>query len=257
LARKLYYKVLADGSNSIDDTAWEEIRRLQHWYNTEFVWTAGRLGLKMYAIFPNEGDEPATRKEIERAVARRLTEGKAQGLPENTVLERLQEEGLVTLKRGGYLDGCIASGFTRVAGNEFNAYLTCEFLLKASRIARQARFLVSDEGGFIKPQEIAIHAGDVVLTPSSPEVIERLRSMAENRHVFAIVDPAKYDRYPRYQPTVSDFNELPLDERQGIVGNWKWLGFESNFDLNGDDVQGFDLNGKVGEFRLEDLAKNA
>jgi hypothetical protein len=211
----------------------------------------------MYAVFPNEADIGRTREEISRIVRRRMEEGKAAGLPENTLLQRLCDEGFVTLKKGGYFDGCIASGFTRVAGNEFNAYLTCEFLLKASRIASQARIHLLDEGSFLKSREATIQAGDVILSARGAGEREVLEAMIENRHVFSIVDPAKYDRYPRLAHTVEDFNGLPEEDREGIVQDWKWLGFESNFDRNGDDVQGFDLNRKVGVFRIEDFAKNA
>jgi len=29
-----------------------------------------------------------------------------------------------------------------------------------------------------------------------------------------------------------------------------WLGFENNYDINGDDIQGFDLNKKVARFEI-------
>ncbi len=214
LARRISYRILDDGRNVIADAAWEEIVRLQYWYNAEFLWTAGKLGLKMYTVFSNEGLEGRSREDVAQAVRRRMQEGKAQGVPESTILEHLAQEGFVTLKKGGYFDGCLASGFTRTAGNEFNAYLCCEFLLKVSRIAPFAKITVLDEGSFIKPRAVAFLAGDVIIAAREAAERAALEAMIENRHVFAIVDPAKYDSHPKFTPTIDDFNDLPAEDRR-------------------------------------------
>jgi hypothetical protein len=257
VARKLYYKILNDGRSHVTDAEWEEILRLQHWYNSEFSWSAGRIAFKMFAVFPNVEARVLSREDLRTLVLQRVAELKSKGLSENQIVLQLEREGLVTAKQGGYFDDCVASGFTRVAGNEFNAYLVCDFLVKASRIATHAAITVFDEGEFIKPRQITIAEGGVILTLTDPTKRESYELMIENRHVFAVVDSAKYDRFPRYQSTVSDFNDLPFDERQEIVRDWNWLGFENNFDINGDDIQGFDLNRKVTGFKLENPVENA
>jgi hypothetical protein len=75
----------------------------------------------------------------------------------------------------------------------------------------------------------------------------------EHHRVFSIVDPAKYEHYPLYQSVVQGFNSLDDEKRNDILRDFHWLGFESNYDLNGDDIQGVDLNKKVLRFSLEDL----
>ncbi len=256
MARKLYYKILNDGKNHITDGEWEEVLRLQNWYNSEFLWSAGKIALKMYAVFPNVDQQFLSREELRTLVLKRMSEMKSQGLTENQVILQLEREGLVTAKQGGYFDDCVASGFTRVAGNEFNAYLVCEFLVKASRIASHAAITLYDEGEFVKPKNVKITNGTVVLTLLEASRRSSYELMIENRHVFAVVDSAKYDRFPRFASTIPDFNDLPFDERQEIVKDWNWLGFENNFDINGDDIQGFDLNQKVTGFVLENFIKN-
>lgn len=154
------------------------------------------------------------------------------------------------MKKGGYSDDCLASGFTRVAGNEFNAYSVCDFLLKASRIAKHASITVHDEGEFIKPKDVIFRNGGVLLQTSDQSKFSYYRAMIENHHVFAIVDSAKYDHVPQFQTTINDFNSLPLDEKDQILKDWNWLGFENNYDVNGDDIQGFDLNTKVASFEF-------
>src|SRR3989442_10557590 len=37
-----------------------------------------------------------------------------------SIIAQLEADGLVIAKRGGYFDQCLASGFTRVAGNELD-----------------------------------------------------------------------------------------------------------------------------------------
>jgi len=250
MARKLYYKIIDSGHNRISDDEWENILRLQHWYNSEFIWTAGRLAFKMYAVFPNP-DSAANSDELWHRITQRRHELEQQGLSENEMIHQLEAEGLVIVQKGGYFDKCLASGFTRVAGNEFNAYLVCEFLLKASHLAPNAVMTAYDEGEFIKPKQIQFRRGGVVIQIRDEMREPYYRKLIGNRHVFAIVDSGKYDQFPRFQTTINDFNDLTIDEKLSILKDWNWLGFENNYDINGDDIQGFDLNKKVARFELE------
>lgn len=251
MARKLYYKVVDDGKNKITDQQWDAILRLQHWYNSEFIWTAGRLGFRMYAVFPSVEFNLDKSSDIELRIKNRKKELRKGGLTENETIQKLEIEGLIIVQKGGYFDDCIASGFTRVAANEFNAYLVCEFLLKTSILAPEAAISVYDEGEFIKPKQIIFHQGGIIISYINEPRQKIYQEMINNRHVFAIVDPAKYDHHPKFTNIVQDFIDLKLDERLSILKDWNWLGLGNNFDLNGDDVQGFDLNKKVIQFRSE------
>ena len=250
MARKLYYKILDDGNNAVSDLQWDEILRLQHWYNSEFVWTAGRLAFKMYAVFPNVDSMTTNEDDLWEQIRDRHRLLRSEGISENQIIRNLEAEGLVIAKKGGYFDGCLASGFTRVAGNEFNAYLVCEFLLKASMAAPDMVISVCDEGEFIKPRNIRMQQGKVFLSHPENSKQSYYQLMVSNRHVFAIVDTAKYDHFPRYETTIADFNNLPANEQHIILKDWNWLGFENNYDINGDDIQGFDLNRKVVSFEI-------
>jgi hypothetical protein len=256
MARKLFYKVLDNGKNAITESEWEEIQRVQHWYNSEFLWTAGRLALKMYAVFPNIDAVTTKEDELWKQIYQRRAELKNVGTTENEIIRQLEREGLVIAKKGGYFDECLASGFTRVAGNEFNAYLVSEFLLKVSLIARNTTIYVYDEGEFIKSKEIHLHQGNVILNIPDESKIGYFKGMVENRHVFAVVDAAKYDQFPHFQTTICDFNAKTEDERSDILKDWNWLGFENSYDINGDDIQGFDLNKKAATFELRGLKDN-
>jgi hypothetical protein len=255
MARKLYYKIADDGSNAISAEEWEEISKLEHWYNSEFMWTAGKLAFKMYAVFPNFDHPYVSEDELWQHIIARRKELRNANRNEQEIIKTLEYENLIIAKKGGYFDGCLASGFTRVASNELNAYLVCEFLLRASRIAKNAVIALIDEGEFIKPKQVQLQAGDVILQAHDQSKISYYELMVSHRHVFSIVDPAKYDRHPSFKTTISDFNSLGLDERRAIVNDWHWLGFENDFDLNGDDIQGYDLNKKVMGFSIQNTGE--
>jgi hypothetical protein len=248
MARKIYYKIIDDGINNLTEEQWEEILRLQHWYNSEFIWTAGKLGFRMYAVFPNATNSSLTIDDLQKKIHERRQELLLKGLSENQMIHQLESEGLVFVQKGGYFDQCIASGFTRVAGNEFNAYLVCEFLLKTSMIASSAVISVYDEGEFIKTKRIKLSNTDVLLESTEESTSRYIDEIITHRHLFGIVDPAKYDYYPHFRTTISEFNDMEIEDKLSIVKDWNWLGYGRNFDRNGDDVQGFDLNKKVRNF---------
>jgi hypothetical protein len=250
VGRKLYYYAEDHPSNRITDEEWEDICRLQRWYNSEFVWTAGRLAFKTYAVFPNWEYLAIDRNSYWAAVKQRSQELRTKPMRENEVIRTLEKERLIIVKKGGYRDGSLASGFTKVASNEFNAYLVCDFLLKVSTIARNCDFRIRDEGRFIKCREVSVRAGKVRARVREGGGYGRVRELVENRRLFSIVDPRKYDNYPNFKSTVPGFAEMEPAKRQSVLRDWNWLGFSGGYDLDGDDLTGYDLNQKVLAFEI-------
>lgn len=249
MARTIHYKIVDDAQNIITDEEWEKLLQLQHWYNSEFIWTAGRLALKMFAVFLNGEHDSNDGGSLVQKIIVRKRELRKKGYTENLIIRQLVSDGYVIAKKGGYADNCLASGFTKVAGNEFNAYLVCEFLVKASLIAKNAEFSVFDQGNFIKTHHIKIHNGVVRVSYDAAQKQLHGNSTAL-RKVFSVVNPQKYDDFPKFRTLVTGFNELDNGEKQDIVKDWNWLGFAENYDINGDDIQGFDLNRKVLGFEV-------
>jgi len=251
MGRKLYYRVEDTPSNTISDEEWEQILRLQRWYNSEFIWSCGRLAFKMFSVFPN-WEYLSIDSEVYWDTVRKRTRELRRTLPnENEVTRTLEREKLVIVKKGGYFDGSKASGFTKVAGNEFNAYLVSEFILKASILAPNAEFILRDEGGFVKCREVRMKKGRVKIRAKDSRALARARELAETRHVFSIVNPSKYDQFPKFKTVVAGFNEMEEDDRKMIVKDWNWLGFAGAYDRDGDDLTGYDLNKKVFSFEVE------
>lgn len=242
MARRVLYRIRDDGRNFISTEEWDSIKSLQNWYNSEFFWTGGKISLRRFVVFPDFDKVGADLKRVRR----QFGELEKAGYSEEEIVRELEARRLVIVKRGGYEDGMIASGFTRVADNEFNAFLVVDFLLKASRIARTATLEVFDEGNFIKTHAAELANGDVIVREriAPQELYEEAR---EARRVFSVVNPDKYDGHPEFTNCVNEFNGLLPVERARVLEDWNWLGYESkaDFDFNGDDFIGFDLNRKV------------
>ncbi len=242
MARRIFYRIRDDGRNFISGEEWDSIRSLQHWYNSEFFWTGGKLSLRRFIVFPDYETKGMDMKQV-RA---RFAELERAGYSDEEIVRELESKRMIIVKRGGYEDGMLASGFTRVADNEFNAFLVLDFLLKVSRITRTAVLDVYDEGDFVKTHSVEIANGDVSV--GEKLVDRRLYQEAKNSHrIFAIVNPDKYDGHQEFSNRVNEFNELLPFERAKVLEDWNWLGYESraDFDFNGDDFFGFDLNRKV------------
>lgn len=250
MARRIKYWIEDNGKNFMTDEEWEEIMKLQRWYNSEFVWTAGKINFKRFAIFPNwenvelmiwAGEKDPVKNIIEKRFEMLLS----SGMNEVEALEKLEKEGLIFLKRGGYIDNSIASGITRIGGNEFNAYLLCEFLLKVSFIATGVEISVYDEGEFIKSGFVKMKMGEVYVQKTDRVSEEKWGEMRRYKKVFSIVDPAKYTNYPRLKNVIPNYNSLNKKDKLAILQDWNWLGYGDPYDFEGDDFTGYDLNRKA------------
>lgn len=251
MARKIYYWINDTVNNLVSDGEWEEVSRLQHWYNSEFFWTAGKINFKMFSIFPNWDYLSKDKTLIIDKIKSKRRTLKQCGMTENQIIGALDAEGLLVVKKGGFRDNCIASGFTRVASNEYNAYLVCEFLLKASKIVSLARIEVKDEGKFIKPQSMSIRNGDVLVCARDASNHNMFKEFVDQRRVFSIVNPRKYDDYTNFSNQIENYSKLKKVDKLKILHDWNWLGFEDSYDMDGNDFDGLNLNLKVGEFLLK------
>ncbi len=252
MARRLIYKIPDNGKNFISEQQWERILKLQNWYNSEFFWSAGKLALKRFLVFPdyhlagNNFDEYRKRVEnIRKAL-------KNKGASEFEIIKHLETNGLVFIKNGGYFDNCIASGYTRVGQNEFNAYLVCDYLLKVSLIANKSIIEIYDEGNFIKCKKIFLKAGDLFIAYSNEDEKKYLEKFIEERKVFSIVNPKKYDNIPKLRHQFMNYNKYTNTQKLKVLHNWNWLGFEDSYDFEGDDLEGYDLNKKIRRFLIDD-----
>ncbi|MCX6135211.1 MAG: hypothetical protein NTU47_15475 [Ignavibacteriales bacterium] len=248
MGRRIIYRIEDNSSNRFSEEEWDEVERLQHWYNSEFAWSTGRLAFKPYVVFPNTEDFENLDTPVWEVISKRHQVLRDAGLGERAIIAQMEKDKLLVVKWGGYYDNCLASGFTRVADNEWNAYLTCDFLLKASTLLPSVTISVKDEGKFIKTGCVQLHNASAILPHDVIADDGEAEELFRMQKVFAVVDEGKYNRHPSFRNIIPEFNKLKASERKKLVRNWNWLGYEGNFDAGGDDEKGFDLNSKVRSF---------
>jgi hypothetical protein len=241
MPRALRYYIPENADSRISNQEWRGIARLQHWYNSEFIWTCDRIALKRFIVFPNYDRLPdMPYRTAKYHFRKRFLAKKIELQDEIAAVRAMEEEGLYSVRWGGVRDNSIASGITRVADNEFNAYLTCEFLLKCSTIAREATFNVEDEGRFILPGRAMFRDGAVLIFADDlyPEGAEIHLDVPQ---VFSVVNPSKYDEHPRFQQNVEDFNDLDDENLHAATHEFGVLGFAPNYDSAWGDSEGLNL----------------
>lgn len=247
MPRALRYYVPDTGSDLLPNAIWKEVARLQHWYNSEFIWSCDRIGLKRYILFPNYDHIPDMPYHIARYHFRkRLLAKKIELQDELAAVRAIEEEGLFTVRWGGVRDDSVASGITHVADNEFNAYLLCEFLLKCSTLSPEAEFYVEDEGRFILTKKAMFKNGEVIVKPEDawPNLGNRPVPI-EPPQVFAVVNPAKYDEHPNFTQTIDDFEDLDEEAQIAQVRGYGQLGFTNNYETAWGDNDGLNLQQRV------------
>lgn len=242
MPRALRYYVDANAENTITNEQWAEIAALQHWYNSEFIWSCDKIGLKRYILFPNYDHLPEMPYRTARFHFRkRLLQKKIELGDWILAVEAMEKEGLFHVRWGGVRENAIASGITHVADNEYNAYLLCEFLLKCSTIATEATFTVEDEGKFVRPGRAMFRNSAILVSRDDLQVIHHDVESLDTPQVFAVVDPKKYDDHPQFSQSVEDFSELDEAEITQAVGKHAGLGFGENYDTPWGDNEGLNL----------------
>jgi hypothetical protein len=250
MGSRVIYKIEESEENSLNEHQWEEVQRLQYWYNTEFTWTVGKIAFKRYVLFPNTEEFSDLDLSIWEIIARRYEQLRKNDLTEYEIISQLEKDRLVWVKWGGYFDGCLASGFTRVADNEWNAYLVCDFLLKASTLSPTTTIKIIDEGRFIKTGSIALRDGYALMSQEQLNTWQVGRELNERPRIFSIVNPLKYEKHPGLKNTIPNFNRMKSSERLALIQNWNWLGYGDSYDKDGDDVSGYDLDSKLKGLRI-------
>ena len=239
MPRALRYYV--PDTDNISNDEWKQIARLQHWYNSEFIWSCDRLAFKRYIIFPNYEQIPEMPyRTAKYHFRKRFLAKKIELQDEVAAVRAMEEEGLFSVRWGGVRDNSLASGITRVADNEFNAYLVCEFLLKCSTIAREATFHAEDEGHFIMPGRAMFRDGAIILAREDlyPEGGEIPLDIPQ---AFCVVNPTKYDEHPRFEQSVEDFDDLDEEGINAASQQYGALGFAPNYDSAWGDNEGLNL----------------
>ncbi|MEX1138719.1 MAG: hypothetical protein WEB33_00545 [Bacteroidota bacterium] len=247
MSRRIIYKIEERPEYLITEEEWDEVKRLQHWYNSEFSWTMGKISFRRYLVFPNVEEFSGLDSTIWTIIEERKMKLAGQGLSEFDIVAQLERDHLLFVKWGGYYDHCLASGFTRMADNEWNAYLVCDFLVKVSTLIPHVVIGIHDEGRFVRTKRLWLRDGVVMLRKRPDELPEAISQIVKRKQFFAIVHPEQYDRHPVFKNSIPNFNQLKEEDKQAVVKEWNWLGYGNGYDEAG-IAGGMDLNQKLRGF---------
>src|SRR5512146_3100932 len=95
MSRRVIYKIEDRPEYLVTDEEWDEVRRVQHWYNSEFYWTMGKLAFKRYVLFANTEEFGGLETSICQLIEERRKKLEAQGLSEFELVSQLQRDQLV------------------------------------------------------------------------------------------------------------------------------------------------------------------
>jgi hypothetical protein len=160
---------------------------------------------------------------------------------------QLEVDHLVFVKWGGYYDNCLASGFTRVADNEWNALLVCDFLLKVSTLIPHVVVSIHDEGRFVRTKRLWLRDGVAMLQRKPSELPPQMGELVKRKQFFSIVNPDRYDRHPSLRNSIPNFKDLDDADRRALLKDWNWLGFGNKYETV-ERSGGVDLNQKLRGF---------
>ncbi len=225
MGRTLHYNIVG----KITDQEWDQIDALQDHYNVKHRWTCEHICLTRipywYPRWPSWFKDSHLEKGITSDRAWDLIYPHLEGLKgvklESKVME-LVDAKLLALGEN-HKQGIAASGFTKVADNELNAKLLADFLIEVSRISREAKVKLFDEGDYILCRYVVIERG--VVSPDSEKIQEYIASLeerakdpqwegyfkrclkdikdnlllAEKGKYFADLDPAEYEDHPPFR----------------------------------------------------------
>lgn len=184
MGRTIHYKIPKINPISVKD--FKAMEEVQEEYRQRFTWTCESLYLEKCSWYPRWPDWYADSA---------LPKGKSvdeiyeylQGLMNNGYsLSRLNREKYIWIENGGYLGkNYSASGFTKVRGDEWNAWLVLRFLTWLSSSYPSLQIKVVDEGDFIL-------VGDIILQGGKPEVdhaeVERRIEYLERNNFKEVIE---------------------------------------------------------------------
>ena len=224
MGRTLHYYI--PQRYEIDKEQWEAISKIQRDYTKNYKWTCEEPSLELLSYYPNwERFESADL--ARRYIDNRTKELQKQYRYELDVIEALGREDLVKIERGGYQRNRTASGFTKVASNEYNAKLILDFLLDISPIIPDAEVYLKDEGDFLLTGVIIQNEQLKVDSKAANKQLRYLDKMAhehseleayfknsyqklknglETKRVIANVDPKRYEDHPEFRSLCFDIS---------------------------------------------------
>lgn len=203
MGRTLHYNIKENKKIPITDADWERIHLLTRWFITNFKWTCEQPSFSNIDYYPRWPDWFRDSKlprlnstmEIWEYVTNAYEELEAKGLSTLQILRELNVKKFIAFlgNNPDKLQLQKAYGFTKVAGNEFNALLVTAWITAISHILPNHTLTLYDEGEFLT-KELVIKNG--MARPKYGKVWRKIGAYCRP------VNPGDFKEHPQFQTAV-------------------------------------------------------
>jgi len=182
MGRTLHYELRRNPAITLTDKDWNRIEKLTDFFNKTFKFTCENIGFNTLGFYPrwhkffkdSKLHDDKSGWDIVNSSYKNL---QAKGHTRLQILRALHKHKLIAYyKDDDRLNLQVARGFTKVAGNEWNALLVTVWLTEVSKILTDNEFELHDEGEFLKV-DIIMKNGKA--RPNIPKLLERIRWFSE------------------------------------------------------------------------------
>ena len=237
MGRTLHYTMHPNHSVTVTEGDWEKVETITDYFNHNFKWTCEDVGFNNLSYyprwlnrFPDSKLKEAPTEVLWRFLDAEYVKLKEKGLSRFAIIRDLHKRKFIAF----YNDSdCLelqkAHGFTKVAGNEWNALLVVAWLTAVSTMLPHHDFELHDEGKLLK---VDIFMKDGRAKPDIMRELERIKWFSteinkgnkefvefrdENRAVFdefkdvgwkppaffcRTIDPRDFEQHPEFGTTV-------------------------------------------------------
>ena len=156
MGRTLHYKIRPNPKHPLTDKDWECIDRMTEYFKKHFTWTCEQVGFSTLNFHPlwkrwSEDSRLPNDEDGWEFVMTEFDRLREKSLSRLDAIRNLHKRKLIAVScDNDTLDIQEADGFTKVGGNEWNAFLVTAFIVAVSRLVPNHEIELWDEGRFLR-----------------------------------------------------------------------------------------------------------
>ncbi|OGJ85799.1 MAG: hypothetical protein A2268_00910 [Candidatus Raymondbacteria bacterium RifOxyA12_full_50_37] len=258
MGRTLHYTLLRNDAFPITEKDWDRIIAATEAFNTKFTWTCERVGFHNVDYYPRwpsrfKNSRLPVDGDAWEYINARYKRLEKRNLNHLQIVRRMLSEKFIAIHGDNpdKIDLQQANGFTKVAGNEWNAFLTVAWIVTVSTMLPNHEIELNDEGHFLKcplvikngkarPNcmrmveyihwlKLKIREGIVAYQKYLPEAEENYKTFKDvgTKSIGFFcrpVDRADFEQYPKFDTVTIDMSGEITGNPLAITG-----GFEGEY----------------------------
>jgi len=206
MGRTLHYEMKENKAVKVTEENWDTIEKITQYYLDNFKWTCEEPGFSNVDFFPrwpgygwfsdSKLPRDLNQDQLWDLVNKAYDELKAKGFSRLQAVRDLLSRKLIAISGDdhNHLDLQKARGFTKVAGNEWNAALVTSWLTQISRLLPEHTFTLYDEGEFLTHSSIVIKNGKART--------EHGKVWRDVGFYCRPVNPKDFEQHPEFRPII-------------------------------------------------------